>query len=131
MTAFICVIQPEKILIAMDTLAVDPIDKTPSYYLSKFIQRPESNIVVAGTGSAKLVQSWFDKVTENSDMICLEDLDLIAPTELRSLHQSDELNGVTDSTVYHLGYSKNNANTLGSSINLQTTGNLNRFLICH
>jgi hypothetical protein len=105
MTALVFTIQPDQICLAMDTLVVDPYDKTPLYYQTKFTVLPHINLVIAGTGLAPLINGWFHFV--NGCMV-VRDIDHLNPSAPRLLRDAAARclgTDLTTTTMYHFGYS--------------------------
>ena len=105
MTALVFTIQPDQICLAMDTLVVDPYDKTPLRYQTKFTVLPHMNLVIAGTGLAPLINDWFHFVNGNIVARDIDDLNLYAPRLLRDATAQCQGTDLTTTTLYHFGYS--------------------------
>lgn len=103
MTAFVFVLEPESVVIGMDTLAVRAEDKEAHMYASKILPLPHLGGVVCGTGSQRMPLEWY---LELQTCVLARDFDYvndIAPGQLRELWARLDEPGT--STIYHFGYS--------------------------
>ena len=103
MTAFVFVLDPESVVIGMDTLAVRADDKASHMYASKILPLPHLGGVVCGTGSQRMALEWY---LELQTMVLARDFDYvneIASDQLRALWARLDEPGT--STIYHFGYS--------------------------
>lgn len=105
MTALVFTIQPNQICIAMDTLVVDPYDKTPLRYQTKLTVLPHMNLVIAGTGLAQLINEWFYFVNGSLIVRDIDDLNLYAPKLLSDAMARCQGTDLVTTTMYHFGYS--------------------------
>jgi hypothetical protein len=94
----------------MDTLVVSSIDKMPIGFQRKFLPVPESNMIIAGTGSAGFINGWFGYVSTYLNQADIDDLDLCAPDVLRN--SAEDLGEIT-TTMYHFGYSEREIRYIG------------------
>jgi hypothetical protein len=101
MTSLVYALQPDQVFIAMDTLVVNGIDKTPAAFQRKFLPIPEFNLLIAGTGSADFINGWFQFVPKYLMGCDIDDLNIHAPEILNN--SAKEL--AHESTIYHFGYS--------------------------
>jgi len=106
MTALIYVIEKEQIRLAMDTLIVSADDKLPLEYSKKFVTLPHVNAVIAGTGLAEFIYSWFFHLENSMDGIGFDQLIESSPSCLLHLERQCENFEITDSTIYQFGYSE-------------------------
>lgn len=113
MTALVFALQPDQICIAMDTLVVGAEDKEPMSFQRKFLSLAENNLLVAGTGLANLINGWFEYVSSYLGQGDIDDLNLFAPNVLKaSVAAAGGLGDIT-TTLYHFGYSRNEAKYVG------------------
>ena len=113
MTALTFAIQPDQLCVAMDTLVVDAENKKPLALQRKFMVSHTMNLVVAGTGLASLINAWLVRVEEMQDVQDIDGLNTVAPTELRELAPRCFGFDQITATLYHFGYSRNEAKYVG------------------
>ncbi len=89
----------------MDTLVVGADDRMPLSFQRKFLSLPESNLIIAGTGHASLINGWFQHILINFQIAAIDHINAEAPKILRaSVTANGGLSGLT-ATIYHFGYS--------------------------
>ena len=105
MSGLVFVLEPERVLVAMDTLATNGLDGLPSHYASKLLPLPHLLGVICGTGSMQLALQWYLDVQSNVVARDFDFVNEIAPERLRSIAESlgDQK---TTSTIYHFGFSR-------------------------
>lgn len=106
MTALIYVIEKDQLRLAMDTLIVSADDKSPLEYQNKFVVFPNVNVVIAGTGLAEFIYSWFLHLENKICDIGFDQLIRSSSSELLHLERQCKNFEITDSTVYQFGYSE-------------------------
>jgi hypothetical protein len=104
MTALNFYLQPDSLLLAMDTLSLRS-DHNPHKFLSKIFPILHLNGVMCGTGFAPLIEQWLREINVGilaRDMIHLDEF---TPQALQGLWmaQSAEIEKGTV-TIYHFGY---------------------------
>lgn len=105
MTALIFILEPDQIHVAMDTLVIDTVERTPLEFARKFAAIPEIDLLVAGTGHAGFIHGWFRHVESELDVEDVDELVKIAPDVLRVSASEGGLGSVS-TTVYHFGFSR-------------------------
>lgn len=96
---------PEGSWVVTDTLATEP-DGTPFLFTSKCAVVPQMRMLIAGTGTAALVDRWRDLVQTSVRALDAAMLDVHAPDALRGLWaELGREHDLTDqtATVYHFG----------------------------
>jgi len=106
MTALVFALLPEQVCIAMDTLVISFDDKKPQSFQRKFFALPKLNLVIAGTGLANLVNTWFSLVQTMPEIQDIDHLNQLAPSVLRNASTLCFGSHLTTTTLYHFGYSK-------------------------
>ncbi len=86
--------------IMTDTLVCAADGLTPVDYALKLWPLPESNMVMAVTGTANIGSDWFRLIESSGADI--EDLNKVAPEALRAIQSAYGDTGI--STVYHFGF---------------------------
>lgn len=104
MTALNFYLQPEQVLLAMDTLSLQS-DGNPHKFLSKIFPILHLNGVMCGTGFAPLIEQWFREINAGILARNMIHLDEFATEALQNLwaSQSGEI-GKGTATIYHFGY---------------------------
>lgn len=105
MSALNYILMHDKIYLAMDTLAVSPVDKCPVKFLTKFSILPHLNLVMAGTGETRIICDWFQFVNWNLNIRDINELNECTPTILQEEWLKRTEPSATSSTIYHFGYS--------------------------
>lgn len=109
MSSLIFYIQEDMAFIAMDTLAVTT-DGEPYLFTNKFTYLPTLNTVICGLGLGGFGSEWAEKVNRNMILADIEHLNYFAESELKKLYadylQRYGFSGVESTTIYHIGYSK-------------------------
>lgn len=113
MTALVFALQPDQICIAMDTLVVGAEDKKPINFQRKFLFHAESNLLIAGTGLANLINGWFEYVSSFLGQSDIDDLNLLAPNVLKASVLAAGGLDYASATLYHFGYSRDEAKYAG------------------
>lgn len=118
MTSLVFDLKPERVWIAMDTLATTVDKNEPHHFCSKIFPLPHLGSIMCGTGDMELAVEWFKQIHHNffSDVglqdVC--DLNEETPDRLRnlspSLSQPSTCTDTTPSTplegkIFHFGYS--------------------------
>lgn len=96
----------------MDTLIVHSDDKKPLGFQRKFLSLPSKHLLVAGTGSASLINRWFEHVSSWPDLKDVDHLNETAQSALLLLAHICKIDEST-ATLYHFGYSKNEERYVG------------------
>jgi hypothetical protein len=102
-TGLVFVLQPEGVVLGMDSLAVRAEDKSPIKYSSKFMGLPHLKAAICGTGSQRLPLEWYLDVQLN---VLARDVDFIndiAPERLRDIWARLAEPGTA--TIYQFGFS--------------------------
>ena len=90
----------------MDTLVVGADDRLPVVFQRKFLPVPATNLLVAGTGRADLINGWFNYLHSLHGIGDVDDLNAIAPAVLKaSAETAGHIDSIT-TTLYHFGFSK-------------------------
>jgi len=105
MTAAVFSIQPEQVIIAMDTLAMAGGTGKPIFYTTKFYILPHLQGVMFATGIGDLASKWFSQL-ERYIACDIHHLDSFVTPALRMLGDELGLNKNLTTTVYHVGYSE-------------------------
>jgi hypothetical protein len=105
MTAAVFSIQPEQVIIAMDTLAMAGGSGKPIFYTTKFYILPHLQGVMFATGIGDLASKWFSQL-ERYIARDIHHLDSFVTPALRMLGDEFGLNTNLTTTVYHVGYSE-------------------------
>jgi hypothetical protein len=105
MTALVFALQSDQVCLAMDTLVIGADDRMPLAFQRKFQTVPELELVIAGTGHADFINSWFEHRCSLLNYKSIDELDSAAPQIFRSSVEAvGGLRGLTV-TIYHFGYS--------------------------
>lgn len=105
MTALIYWLQPNKVCVAMDSLALRP-DKDPLNYCTKILLLPHLKMVLCGTGLIQLVLDWFCFLESNVMAKDLMDVNDIASDTLGRMWQQKYAGTGVSTTIYHFGYNE-------------------------
>lgn len=106
MTALNFILDPEYVLITMDTLCSKP-NKEPLNYVSKIIPLPHLKSVICGTGAVDLILDWYILIEKQIVARDIYKLDKLAPEQLNKLAQKYMLNeSNTSATIYQFGFSE-------------------------
>ncbi|GHC04529.1 hypothetical protein [Providencia stuartii] len=112
MSSLIFYIQEDMAFIAMDTLAVTA-EGNPYLFTNKFTYLPTLNTVICGLGLGGFGSEWAENVNRNMRVADIEHLNYFSEEELRKLYaeycQRYNLSGTESSTIYHIGYSQEEA----------------------
>lgn len=112
MTAAIFSINPDQIVLAMDTLAMAGETKTPYFFTTKFYPLPHLYGAMFATGVGDLATQWFVKL-ERFLAHDIHQLDEYVTPALQRLGVEFGLNSNQTTTVYHLGFSENEQRYVG------------------
>lgn len=112
MTAAVFSIQPEQVIIAMDTLAMAGDTGKPFFFTTKFYILPHLQGVMFATGVGDLASKWFSEL-ERYLARDIHHLDDFVTPALRVLGNEFGLNKELTTTVYHVGYSKRELRYVG------------------
>ena len=113
MTALVFALLPDQVCVAMDTLVIGAEDRLPLAFQRKFLSIPTSDLLVAGTGHAGLINGWFQYL---ESLIRLGDIDDIGKFTQQVLKASVDAAGGLGSittTIYHFGYSRSESQYVG------------------
>lgn len=110
MTAFNYLLQKDLVIVAMDTLVSDSIDKRPLKLISKIHLISHANCLICGTGSLEAIQSWLNWV-ENHNITNIIDLNILAKKDINRLLFRYNKYGTT--TVYQFGYDEKHSEFIG------------------
>ena len=112
MTAAVFSIQPEQIIIAMDSLAMTGDTGRPYFFTTKFYILPHLQGAMFATGVGDLASQWFLKLERYlaRDMLHLDNF--VTPG-LRELGREFGLDEKLTTTVYHVGYSEHESRYIG------------------
>lgn len=103
-------------IVATDTLLHYSID-TPPGFVSKAVALPHMRMIIAGTGSAVLLNRWIGLVNNQGFALDVDTVDAHAPQELQALW--GELNRQVptlqdqSATIYHFGISDDSGKVHG------------------
>lgn len=116
MSSLIYYTDPEQILVATDTLAVET-GGAPLMFSSKAIYLPHLRIIVAGTGLGMFSGDWAMEVNNRMVLSGIQNLNYHSPEALRKRWENYESEyslpeGMT-TTVYHFGLSEEDQSVLG------------------
>lgn len=104
MTALNFVFYEEAIFIAMDTLSISSIDKTPYKFTSKIFPLPHLRGVMCGTGNMDLILDWHRTIQKN---IVAQSIDYFAKNSSDILIKLNEkYPEYTTTTIYQFGFSE-------------------------
>ena len=106
MTALNFLVEPQRVLIAMDTLSVDYETKRPHLFCSKMFLLPHLGGVMCGTGAFPIIMDWFVAIQSQMLVKDMVHLDQFTPSLLGSIAAKHSLPDGVTATVYHFGYSK-------------------------
>ena len=112
MTAAIFNIEPDRVIIAMDTLAMTGDTRTPFFFTTKFYPLPHLHGAMFATGIGDLATQWFVKL-ERFLVRDIHHLDEFARPTLQELGRQFGLNESKTTTVYHIGYSEKESRYVG------------------
>ncbi|CAN7552126.1 hypothetical protein [Duganella sp. LjRoot269] len=103
MTALIFNVQPEQVIVVMDTLSTD-LQGTPNGYTSKAFPIPHLGGLMCVTGLSNFASDWLVKLLRfvAKDMAHLDEF--VEPVLRQLWGAYADAEGIT-STVYHFGYS--------------------------
>lgn len=113
MTALVYMLQPDQVCIAMDTLVVSSEDKMPLCFQRKFLPLQKQKLLIAGTGLSNFVNGWFNYVSSITSFEGIDDLNTITPSVLQAISLAAGGLGEFTTTIYHFGYSPEEAKYLG------------------
>ena len=103
MTALNFILQPNRVVIFMDTLALGS-DKNPFKYASKIFPLPHLRGVLCGTGSLNTIMDWHVCIQEKIVGNTMDMPNKIAPSQLKNIHSKYDLNETNEATIYHFGF---------------------------
>jgi hypothetical protein len=103
MTAFNFVLDPNYVLIFMDTLSLR-INKEPFKYASKIFPLPHLRGVLCGTGSLNTIIDWHAYIQLQIISNLMDVPNEIAPSQLKTIHSKYDINGTNEATIYHFGF---------------------------
>jgi len=103
MTALNFLLEPERVVIFMDTLSLRT-DKTPFKYASKIFPLPHLRGVICGTGLLNTIMDWYTLVEGQVIGNIMDIPNKIAPSRLPEIHSKYNLNETIDATIYHFGF---------------------------
>lgn len=112
MTAAIFNIDPEQVIVTMDTLAVAGDTRTPFFFTSKFYPLPHLNGAMFATGIGDLATQWFVKL-ERFLVRDIHHLDQFAIPALQELGRQFGLHETNTTTIYHVGFSEQESRYVG------------------
>ena len=112
MTAAVFSIQPEQVVIAMDTLAMAGDTGKPFFFTTKFYILPHLQGVMFATGIGDLASKWFSQL-ERYLARDINHLDNFVTPALRDLGNEFGLSEKLTTTVYHVGYSEQESRYVG------------------
>lgn len=110
MSSIIFAIEPDRALVATDTLAVS-VDGEPVRFTTKAFVLPRLQMIFAGTGAGGFLGHWFVAVNDYLIVQGIDDLDRLAPDRLSVLwkrykNQVPDFPSNQTTTVYHFGFSE-------------------------
>lgn len=103
MTAFNFILNPDYVLVFMDSLSLKT-NKEPLKYASKIFPLPHLNGVLCGTGSLNTIIDWYVYIQLQIVGNLMEIPNKIAPSQLKKIHSKYDLNGTNEATIYHFGF---------------------------
>ena len=113
MTALVFALQPDQVCVAMDTLVIGAEDRLPLAFQRKFLSIPTSDLLVAGTGHAGLINGWFQYLESLTRLGDVDDVGKFAQQVLKvSVDAAGGLGPIT-TTIYHFGYSRAESQYVG------------------
>lgn len=105
MTALIYTLQPDRVCIATDSLALRP-DKGALNYCTKIFLLPHLGMVLCGTGLIQLVLDWFCFLESSVVAKDLMDVNDIAPDALVKIWREKYAAVQMTATIYQFGYNE-------------------------
>src|SRR5262245_24084629 len=102
MTSLNAYIDPQEVIITMDTLGLE-VDGQPAIYTSKIFPLPHLRGVLCGTGSIQLIWDWYKQILMGMLALDLTHVDRYATPSLQSLAKLSEASQAP-TTMYHFGY---------------------------
>lgn len=103
MTALIFALNPECVLIGMDSLSVRE-EKIPHNYVTKLFPLPHLKGAICGTGSIDLILDWFADIQRTVIAKDILFLNKIAQERLSQIKAKYNYPSDLTSTIYHFGY---------------------------
>lgn len=116
MTALILGLAEQEVIIATDTLAVDPDQKRPWKFMTKAYLLPHLGGAMCGTGIADVIVGWFHDIQQSVIALLVRHLNDVAPQLLRRIWTRLNIPKGLTSTIYHVGYAKDENRFIGFAL---------------
>ena len=105
MTSLVFVIQDDQVCIAIDTLVVGHLDKRPLAFQRKFVVLQPAGVVIAGTGLADMINSWFGESANSLATLDFDQLQARAQSALKQIAAEVHNLRLAQASLFHFGWS--------------------------
>lgn len=104
MTALNFVLEPDRVCVAMDTLAVNPGTKEPHKFVSKIFPVLHLRGLLCGTGTMQIILDWFVAIQDSAFVGDMVHLGQFTPDARRRIASRYATEATGSTTIYHFGY---------------------------
>lgn len=106
MSALCFQVEPDRVSVATDTLALLESGRTPKQFTKKAFAVPHMQCIVTGTGIMQVLHRYYMNLLDGVVATDVDQLNDIAPKVLSQISKNVDPPEGLSTTIYHLGYSE-------------------------